>query len=105
AWVSGWTGARRLAAAVEAQRPPLRRLGTCKDGPDGLVLEGDSPQTLQLGWRPRQHDDRRPRILDHEPGRGPGEPERARALGQRGLLADTRRKVRIRAAEPLGVAA
>jgi len=94
-----------LTRAEEAQLSQLRRPSAGKDAPHRFALERRLPQALQLGRRARQHDHDGVPVLEDEPGRSPGEPERVRAFGDRGLFSDAGLEVRIGPPEPVREAA
>ena len=95
----------RLTRTEEAQPAQLRWSCASEHSLDRLGLEGFRPQALQLGRRAWQHDHDRLPVLEDEPGRSPGEPERVRAFGDRGLFSDAGLEVRIGPPEPVREAA
>ena len=66
---------RGLTYAEEAEPPQLRRLRIPEEPTQGFALDCLSPQALQLGRRARQDDDQGVAMLEHEAGRGAGEPK------------------------------
>ena len=91
----------RLAGTEEPERPPERRPAAVEHAPDRIRLERLRPEPLELGRRPRKHDDRRPVRVDDEARRRAGEPEDVSTLGHLRLLGHTLREVRVRALHPL----
>ena len=87
---------RRLARAEEAQQPPLRRPRP------RAARAARAPPRARLAHRaaaapaggPGSTTTTASPLLEHEPRRRPGEPERVRALRNRRLLADARSRSR-----------
>ena len=93
---------RRLARAVEAERPPVRHSRTREHCAHRSGLERRRPEPLQLGRRAREHNDRRPVPPEHEARRGSGDADHERAGRQRRLLAHAFGEVAVGPLQTLG---
>ena len=92
----------RLRGPVEPHHAPLRGVRTGKQPPQRLRLERTRPQRLQLARRTGQRNRDALPHLEHDRGRGAGEPDDDRALGDRRLLADAVLKIRVRPVQARG---
>ncbi len=95
-------GDGRLAGAEESEHAMAPRQRSVEDTPESLRSRRPRPEPAQLAGRPGQGDGHPPVVLDEHTGRGAREPDDDTAVGHQRLLADARREVRVRPAEPVG---